>query len=111
MVSKSVDILDASQLLAGAAGPPAPAPPKGAIPAPAVPSPVRAYGLQGPGPGNFHDLFGSFPAGCCDDDLDDFDFVDYLEASPPRAFNKDMGVVQHVPTHQLEGDFGVSRRP
>lgn len=97
VVSRNVDILDASQLLVGVSGPPKTA--GAAIPA------GRPYGLEGHGSGNFHEAFGGFPHGF--DDLEDFDF-DYLEASP-RPFNKDMAM-QHVPTHHLEGDFGVSLR-
>ena len=89
-----MDILDASQLLVGASGAS-----KGA----AVPAPGRPYGFEGQGSGYCLDTFGGFPFSF--DDLEDFDF-DYLAASP-RAFNKDMAM-QHVPTHQLDGDFGVS---
>ena len=97
VVSRNVDILDASQLLVGVSGPPKTA--SAAVPA------GRPYGLEGHGSGYFQEAFGGFPHGF--DDLEDFDF-DYLEASP-RPFNKDMAM-QHVPTHHLEGDFGVSLR-
>ncbi|XP_070212798.1 uncharacterized protein [Littorina saxatilis] len=91
VVGKSMDILDASQLLAS--GAPAKGDPR--------PSLGRPYGTEGPGMGYFSDTFG-YPINF--DDFDGYDF-DYLEASP-RLFGKDMEM-QHVPTHHLDGDFGA----
>ncbi|KAL8565228.1 hypothetical protein ACOMHN_001126 [Nucella lapillus] len=110
IVSKNMDILDASQLLTG--GGPAGVAKKGSTPTSAatVYTLGRPYGAEkcSGGLGYFQEFFGAFPPGF--DDLGDFD-SDYLEASP-RALSKDVPM-QPVPTVQLDGDFGktISQAP